>query len=78
MAWSSALEELTDRLGDLHHISCFFECRGRSVEIDARLATQLYHIAQEAITNALKHAHARTIRVTLEAQESTAQTRSRG
>ena len=33
-------------------------------------ATQLYHIAQEAITNALKHAQARNIRVTLEARES--------
>jgi two-component system, LuxR family, sensor kinase FixL len=62
----SALEELTARLGDLHHITCAFECRDWSIEIDARLATQLYHIAQEAITNALKHARARTIRATLE------------
>ena len=66
-----ALEQLTARLGDVHHIACVFECRDRLVEIDVRQATQLYHIAQEAITNALKHAHARNIRVTLEALEST-------
>ena len=35
-----------------------------------RQATQLYHIAQEAITNALKHAQPRNIRVTLDARES--------
>jgi two-component system, chemotaxis family, CheB/CheR fusion protein len=65
-----ALEQLTSRLGDLHHAACVFECRDRSVEIDVSQATQLYHIAQEAITNALKHADARTIRVTLDARES--------
>ena len=66
----SSLEELTDRLGDLHHITCSSEYRGPSIEIDTRLATQLYHIAQEAITNALKHAQARTIHVTLDARQS--------
>jgi two-component system, LuxR family, sensor kinase FixL len=66
----ASLEQLTARLGDVHHISCAFECRDRSIEIDARVATQLYHIAQEAISNALKHARSRTIRVTLEARES--------
>jgi two-component system sensor kinase FixL len=65
-----ALEQLTARLGDLHHASCVFICRDRSVEIDESRATQLYHIAQEAITNALKHAKARNIRVTLDARES--------
>jgi len=66
----SALEELTARLGDVHNISCAFECPDRSIEIDQHLATQLYHIAQEGITNALKHARAQNIRVTLEARES--------
>ena len=65
-----ALDQLTARLGDVHHAACVFECRDRSVEIDVRQATQLYHIAQEAITNALKHAQARNIRVTLDARES--------
>jgi PAS domain S-box-containing protein len=67
----SALEELTARLGDLHGVACLFECAHRPVEIDSRRATQLYHIAQEAITNAIKHGHAKVIRVTLEGQEST-------
>ena len=60
-----ALDELTTRLGDLHQFACVFECRDRSVEIDAHQATQLYHIAQEAIANALQHAQAKNIKVTL-------------
>jgi two-component system CheB/CheR fusion protein len=67
----TALDELTVRLGDDHRVACVFECRGPSVEIDPRQASQLYHIAQEAITNALKHAQARNIRVSLEVLEST-------
>ena len=66
----SALEELTARLGDVHNISCTLRCPDRSIEIDRHLATQLYHIAQEAITNALKHAQAQKIQVTLEAEQS--------
>jgi two-component system CheB/CheR fusion protein len=66
----SALEELTARLGDVHNISCTCHCPNLSIEIEEHLATQLYHIAQEAITNALKHARAQSIRVTLEASES--------
>jgi two-component system CheB/CheR fusion protein len=66
-----ALDQLTARLGDLHHIACTFECEDRSVEIEARQATQLYHIAQEAITNALKHARARNIQVSLRTHDST-------
>ncbi len=62
---AAALDELTTRLGDLHRCACVFECRDRSVEIDARQATQLYHIAQEAIANALQHAQAKNIKVTL-------------
>jgi two-component system CheB/CheR fusion protein len=67
---ASALEELTARLGDVHNISCTFQCPDRSIEIDQDLATQLYHIAQEAITNALKHSRAQNIQMTLEALES--------
>jgi signal transduction histidine kinase len=61
-----ALKELTARLSDGHRIGCVFECRVAAIEIDPGNATQLYHIAQEAITNAIKHAQARNIRVTLE------------
>ena len=50
---------------------------GRSRSM-SRQATQLYHIAQEAITNALKHAQARNIQVTLEARRIHDQTRGQG
>jgi PAS domain S-box-containing protein len=68
---AAALDELTARLGDPHHCACEFECRDRSVHIDPRQATQLYHIAQEGIINALRHAQARNIKVLLDVRKST-------
>jgi signal transduction histidine kinase len=64
----AALTELTTRISDLHGLKCVFEC-GEPVPVeDNNTATQLYRIAQEAITNAIKHGQARTIRVNLEAR----------
>ena len=37
---------------------------------DEWVATQLYHIAQEAIANAIKHGQARMIRVSLQARKN--------
>jgi signal transduction histidine kinase len=44
-----------------------------SVEVpirDSRVATQLYRIAQEAVTNAVKHAKPRTIRIQISADSA--------
>jgi signal transduction histidine kinase len=35
--------------------------------LDSRIATQLYRIAQEAVTNAVKHAHARAVTIDVSA-----------
>jgi two-component system CheB/CheR fusion protein len=62
------LAETTSRLGETR---CTVEEAGRVLVRDNRLATELYRIAQEAVTNALKHANAQTITVRLVAEAGT-------
>jgi PAS domain S-box-containing protein len=58
----SALRELCSRMsGD---VSCRCDCP-RSLRIDENIAVNLYRIAQEALTNALKHANASQITICL-------------
>jgi signal transduction histidine kinase len=64
----AALTELTTRISDLHGLNCVFECAEPVPVEDNYTATQLYRIAQEAITNAIKHGQPHTIRVSLEAR----------
>ena len=61
----SALEELTSNASKLFNISCRFECPRPVLVGDNTVATHLYRIAQEAITNAVKHGQARCIVVSL-------------
>jgi len=61
----SALEEMTSHAADLFKVSCRFECPEPAWLDDNFAATHLYRIAQEAVTNAIKHGHAREIRVQL-------------
>jgi len=61
----SALEELASNASKLFSISCRFECPQPVLVRDNTVATHLYRIAQEAITNAVKHGHARCIVVSL-------------
>lgn len=61
----SALAELAIRVNELPEITCTFEC-DENVEIgDNLVATQLHAIAQEAVTNAMKHSHADRILISL-------------
>lgn len=65
-----ALERLAANTESASGIRCSFECPS-SVRIENnQTATQLYRIAQEAVTNALRHADARQIAITLAAEES--------
>jgi signal transduction histidine kinase len=61
----SALEELTSKASKLFDISCRFECARPVLVGDNTVATHLYRIAQEAITNAVKHGQSRCIVVSL-------------
>jgi signal transduction histidine kinase len=61
----SALEELTSNASKLFNMSCRFECPRPVLIGDNTVATHLYRIVQEAITNAVKHGRARSVVVSL-------------
>jgi signal transduction histidine kinase len=61
----SALQELASSTQLLFNIRCDFKC-DRAVPIDdTATAVHLYRIAQEAITNAVKHGRAESIQMEL-------------
>jgi signal transduction histidine kinase len=65
----SALQELTSNASKLFNVSCRFECPQPVLVADNTVATHLYRIVQEAISNAVKHGQARFIIVSLSSSE---------
>jgi signal transduction histidine kinase len=61
---ADALESLVSDFEKRSNVSCVFH-RDAIPEIDKTLATALYRIGQEAVTNAIRHARATTIIVEL-------------
>ena len=59
-------QELARNISERFKVSCEFECRESVLLHDAARSTHLYRIAQEAITNAIKHGKAKFINVSLE------------
>ena len=64
-----ALEELASGAEELFGIRCPFKCNGPVNVSDESVATQVYYIAQEAITNAVRHGKAKRVWVSLDAAE---------
>jgi signal transduction histidine kinase len=64
----ASLSQWTRRISDLHGMRCDFGCPDPVTLDDNFTATQLFRIAQEAITNALKHGKAGNIRVHLDSR----------
>jgi len=61
----SALLQLSESTASAYGIPCRFDCP-HPVEVDhSAVATHLYRIAQEAVTNAAKHARPRSITIAL-------------
>jgi len=56
------------RVTELYGIACIFRSSGEVSLKDNATATHLYRITQEAINNAVKHAEATEIRITLGAR----------
>ena len=63
---AAALSELAGRVKDLFQISCKFKTEGHIPPLDAGVVGQLYKIAQEAVTNAIKHGKAKKVNINLE------------
>jgi two-component system CheB/CheR fusion protein len=60
----TALDELTQRTTDIFRVDCRCKCPP-NIELDNTTATHLYRIAQEAVTNAVKHGEAKDIEIEL-------------
>jgi PAS domain S-box-containing protein len=61
----SALRLYATEIEDLFGIACRFQCEDAVLIHDAPMATHLYHIAQEAVNNAIKHGRAQNILIRL-------------
>ncbi len=62
---AAALQELAFRTQELFGVACRYSGPALLPPLDANVSGQLYRIAQEAATNAAKHAHAKRIDVRL-------------
>jgi two-component system CheB/CheR fusion protein len=61
----SALECWAGEVSELFHVACRFECTVSVFVHDEARADHLYRLAQEAVTNAIKHGHAGNIVIEL-------------
>jgi signal transduction histidine kinase len=61
----SAMEGIASNTQRTFNISCRFQCDGEAPELEPNVVNQLHKIAQEAITNAVKHAKAKKIDIRL-------------
>jgi PAS domain S-box-containing protein len=64
----SALQLWAAEVEDLFGVSCRFQCERPVLIHDDTMATHLYHIAQEAVNNAIKHGKAQKILIQLAAE----------
>jgi len=63
----SALQHYSHEIEDLFGTLCRFQCEKQVLLHDTTVATHLYRIAQEAVTNAIRHARAGSITIQLTA-----------
>jgi PAS domain S-box-containing protein len=65
----SALKRYAEEMQDLFHRPCRFECGEPVLVYDVNMATHLYHIAREAVNNAMKHGNPGQVMIALSAEE---------
>ncbi|MDD5222375.1 MAG: PAS domain S-box protein [bacterium] len=61
----ASLRQLSVNLGKFFKISCVFKCARRVLVNDSMVSTNLYYIAQEATSNAIRHGKAKHVEVGL-------------
>ena len=66
---TGALVELADTMTERFGVLCELHCDPATSVIDSAIAIHLYRIAQEAISNAVRHGGARRVDITLEEEE---------
>lgn len=59
----SAMEGLVTHVTQTFNISCRFRCDAEAPRLDASSVNQLYKIAQEAVTNAIRHGKAQRVEI---------------
>ena len=62
----AAMEELSENAPQLLGIVCHWEHTGAEPNIDHNRALHLYRIAQEAVSNSVKHGHAKNVTISLD------------
>src|ERR1700730_1785995 len=65
----SALQLWAAEVEDLFGVSCCFQCDKPVLIHDDTMATHLYHIAQEAVNNAIKHGSPQKVLIQLSAEQ---------
>jgi PAS domain S-box-containing protein len=60
-----ALGQLAERLSEQNSLNCRFQTGGAVQISDANIATHLYRITQEAVSNSIRHGHAESIDIRL-------------
>jgi PAS domain S-box-containing protein len=68
----AALQSLAATTETVSGVSCSFQCDTPVLVSDASTAVHLYRIAQEAVSNAIRHGRAKQIRLTLSADHNRA------
>jgi len=67
----SALQELSGNVSKMFRVDCTFVCPSKVLVSDNLAATHLFRIAQEAISNAIRHGKARHIQIELQGTRET-------
>src|SRR5271155_4032474 len=65
----SALQLWALEVEDLFGVSCRFQCETPVLIHDDTMATHLYHIAKEAVNNAIKHGDPHSVLIRLTSEE---------
>jgi PAS domain S-box-containing protein len=73
----SALQQLADYTERVFRVRCQFDCEAPVLVDDHGTATHLYRIAQEAISNAIRHGKAKNILLSLRQQDGRIELRIR-